>query len=72
METNMTQYEAVVKALKESGGSATLDELYRKIDYSSWETQTPHESIRRTIYSHPETFVSPSRGVWALRRNDGS
>jgi hypothetical protein len=46
----MKQYEAVIQAMVEIGGYATLGELYHvvpKIPDYKWETKTPFASIRR-------------------------
>ena len=47
---NMTQYQAVTKAIDQLGGLATLAQLYRevpKMPGCSWQTKTPQASIRR-------------------------
>ena len=64
----MKQHEAVIEAMKRTGGYATLGQLYQtaiKIPGSIWGTQTPFASIRRIVQTHPEFFkVKP--GLWAL------
>jgi hypothetical protein len=64
----MKQYEAVIKAMKENGGFATLGQLYQsvpKIPDCEWKTKTPFASIRRIVQTHDEFFkVRP--GLWAL------
>lgn len=64
----MKQHEAVIEALKASGGLATLGQLYQtvlKIPDCKWGTKTPFASIRRIVQTYPEFFkVRP--GLWAL------
>ena len=64
----MKQHEAVIQAMKEIGGYATLGQLYHavpKIFDCNWETKTPFASIRRIVQTHEEFFkIRP--GLWAL------
>ena len=64
----MKQHEAVIQAMEESGGYATLGQLYQavpKIPDCKWKTKTPFASIRRIVQTHHEFFkVRP--GLWAL------
>lgn len=64
----MKQYEAVIKALEQHEGIATLAQLYKdtlRIPGVVWKTKTPHASIRRIVQQRPEIFkVRP--GLWAL------
>jgi hypothetical protein len=64
----MKQHEAVIRAMKENGGYATLGYLYRaatRIPESNWGTKTPFASIRRIVQEHPAFFkIKP--GLWAL------
>lgn len=64
----MKQHEAVMLALKQNGGYATLGQLYQtapKIPGSQWGTKTPFASIRRIVQTHKEFFkIRP--GLWAL------
>jgi hypothetical protein len=64
----MRQHEAVIQAMKEIGGYATLGQLYQavpKISDCKWETKTPFASIRRIVQTHDEFFkIRP--GLWAL------
>ena len=64
----MKQYEAVREAMKQSGGYATLGQLYQtapKIPGSEWKTKTPFASIRRIVQERDEFFkIRP--GLWAL------
>lgn len=65
----MKQHEAVIQALEQLGGQATLAQLYHatlKIKDCEWRTKTPEASIRRIVQTTPEIFkVRP--GLWALR-----
>jgi len=65
----MKQREAVIQALEQLGGQATLAQLYHatlKIKDCAWKTRTPEASIRRLVQTTPEIFkVRP--GLWALR-----
>jgi hypothetical protein len=62
------QHEAVIQAMRENGGYATLGQLYRtatRIPGSHWGTKTPFASIRRIVQQHEEFFkIRP--GLWAL------
>ncbi len=64
----MKQHEAVLLAMKQAGGYATLGQLYQtapKIPGSEWKTKTPFASIRRIVQTHEEFFkIRP--GLWAL------
>lgn len=64
----MKQHEAVIEAMRQSGGYATLGLLYQtvlKIPDCSWGTKTPFASIRRIVQTHSEFFkIRP--GLWGL------
>ncbi|HEX8993311.1 MAG TPA: hypothetical protein VF784_16635 [Anaerolineales bacterium] len=64
----MKQHEAVLLAMKQAGGYATLGQLYQaapKIPGCEWKTKTPFASIRRIVQTHSEFFkIRP--GLWAL------
>jgi hypothetical protein len=64
----MKQHEAVIQAMRESGGYATLGQLYRtalKIPGPHWGTKTPFASIRRIVQVKKDFFkIRP--GLWAL------
>lgn len=64
----MKQYEAVIEAMKQHGGYATLGQLYKtapNIPGSKWKTKTPFASIRRIVQVRDEFFkIRP--GLWAL------
>jgi hypothetical protein len=64
----MKQHEAVLLAMKQNGGYATLGQLYQtapKIPESTWGTKTPFATIRRIVQQHDEFFkIRP--GLWAL------
>lgn len=65
----MKQYEAVIQAMRESGGYATLGQLYRtalKIPGCHWGTKTPFASIRRIVQVYPQHFFRIRPGLWAL------
>ena len=64
----MKQYEAVIQAMRASGGYATLGQLYQtvpKIPDCFWRTKTPFASIRRIVQTHDE-FFKVHRGLWTL------
>ena len=55
----MKQNEAVLQAMEQSGGFATLGHLYQsvlKIPDCRWGTKTPFASIRRIVQEHHELF----------------
>ena len=64
----MKQHEAVLLAMKQNGGYATLGQLYQtapKIPGSTWGTKTPFATIRRIVQERDEFFkIRP--GLWAL------
>lgn len=61
----MKQKDFVIKALSENGGIATLSELYRLTDTSTWRTKTPFASIRGILQTNKEFFrIKP--GLWGL------
>jgi hypothetical protein len=64
----MKQHEAVILAMKQNGGYATLGQLYQaapKIPDCKWGTKTPFASIRRIVQMRDEFFKVRS-GLWAL------
>ncbi|HEY9151592.1 MAG TPA: hypothetical protein VIN60_01810 [Anaerolineales bacterium] len=64
----MKQHEAVILAMKQNGGYATLGQLYQtapKIPDCKWGTKTPFATIRRIVQEHDEFFKIRS-GLWAL------
>ncbi|MDQ5837995.1 MAG: hypothetical protein M3379_14565 [Acidobacteriota bacterium] len=66
----MKQHEAVIQAMRENGGYATLGHLYRtatRIHGSRWEgTKTPFASIRRIVQVRKKDFFRIRPGLWAL------
>jgi hypothetical protein len=63
------QHEAVIQAMRENGGYATLGHLYRtatKIPGCKWGTKTPFASIRRIVQQYPTHFFKIRPGLWAL------
>lgn len=64
----MRQHEAVIQAMRENGGYATLGHLYHtamRVPGVHWGTKTPFASIRRIVQEHEEFFkIRP--GLWAL------
>ena len=65
----MKQYEAVIAAMRASGGFATLARLYAdalKVPDVHWHTKTPHANIRRIVQENPAFFrIRP--GLWGLQ-----
>ena len=62
----MKQHEAVIQAIKENGGYATLGQLYQsvlKIPDCKWKTKTPFASIRRIVQTH-DAFIKVRPGLW--------
>jgi hypothetical protein len=64
----MKQHEAVIQALEQLGGIATLGQLYQeapKIPGSKWATKTPFASIRRIVQLRREIYkIKP--GLYGL------
>lgn len=68
---NMTQKEAIIKALKECGGRARLVDIYpRIIEFATFKEGSDKEAtIRATMQRHPELFRHSSGkpdGWWEL------
>lgn len=64
----MKQHEAVILAMKQNGGYATLGQLYQaalKIPNCKWGTKTPFATIRRIVQTH-DVFFRVRPGLWAL------
>jgi|SRR5271157_831195 len=65
----MKQHEAVILAMKQNGGYATLGQLYQtapKISGSDWSgTKNPFANIRRIVQIREE-FLKIRPGLWAL------
>lgn len=65
----MNQREAVIKAMEESGGYATLGHLYQEalaVTGCKWRTRTPFASIRRIVQDE-RYFFKIRPGLWALK-----
>ena len=67
----MRQYEAVITALGQLGGYATLGELYQKAlampEVKKWGTKTPCATIRRIVQEREGKELFKIRpGLWAL------
>ncbi len=64
----MKQYQAVILALEQLGGIATLGQLYQvapKVPGSKWATKTPFASIRRIVQLRKEIYkIKP--GLYGL------
>jgi hypothetical protein len=64
----MKQHQAVIEAMRQMGGYATLAQLYHvavRVPGCEWKTKTPFASIRRIVQTNPEFFrIRP--GLWAL------
>src|SRR5581483_7769758 len=69
----MKQHEAVIKALEQLGGIATLVQLNHevfKIKDCTWGTKTPFASIRRIVQLRPEIYkLKP--GLYGLTSRKG-
>lgn len=64
----MTQYDAVIEAMRQNGGSATLGWLYQhalEMPGVTWGTKTPFKSVNR-IVQDPRFFFRIRPGLWAL------
>lgn len=62
----MKQKEYVIEAMKRNGGYATLQQLNRMVDFSTWGTKTPFATIRRIVQTNYDFFkIQP--GLWALK-----
>lgn len=64
----MTQTQAVIEAMIQQGGYATLKELYKAvplIEGVQWNTKTPEATIRRIVQNEKHFFCIKA-GLWAL------
>jgi len=65
-----TQIDAVIEIMELSGGFASLQDLYSKVQFVSgvqWKTKTPEASIRRIVQESGHFFrIRP--GLWALNK----
>lgn len=62
-----------MRALEQSGGFATLNEIYRHAVSApgvSWGTKTPHASVRRILQTHPSLFFRIKPGLWGLKSRE--
>ncbi len=62
-----------MRALEESGGVATLGEIYRRalaIPNCRWGTKTPYATIRRILQTRPELFFKIRPGLWGLKAQE--
>jgi hypothetical protein len=66
----MKQHEAVLEAMKQHGGYATLGQLYQsapKIPGSEWSgTRDFTANIRRIVQTHKDLFFKIRPGLWGL------
>ena len=61
----ITQEQQVIEVMRKEGGYATLRRLYEIVDFSTWKTNTPHNSVNRIVQDSPQIFkIQP--GLWAL------
>ena len=61
----MTQTEAVIKALENLGGKASLRQIYDLAKkYTNFGTKTPEESIRTILQRSPKTKQTEKRSGW--------
>ena len=71
MSEQISQHEAVRRALEKAGGLATLGYLNHaalRESGSDWSgTKTPFASIRRIVQVYPELFWRVRPGLWALK-----
>lgn len=67
-QIDMTQEEAVIKALQELGGKASLKQIYPVTKrYVTFGSKTPNESIRAILQRSPKVKRSKEgRGWWEL------
>jgi len=71
MPKKKIQFGQVVEVMRQNGGFATLGDLYRMLDFSTWKTQTPEASVRRIVQErdvaeNEKVFFNVQPGLWAL------
>ena len=64
----ISRKQQIIDALRQLGGVAKLENLYKNVDTSTWGTQTPETSIRQILQLKPEFFKIQS-GVWGLEES---
>ncbi|MDD5525369.1 MAG: hypothetical protein PHV90_09035, partial [Smithella sp.] len=65
----MKQHEAVIRAMEDNGGYATLALLNQnvlRVEDCKWKTKTPFASIRRIVQDE-RFFFRIRPGLWALK-----
>ncbi len=61
----LTQEQQVIEAMRKEGGYATFRRLNEIMDFSTWKSKTPENSVRRIVQESPYIFkIQP--GLWAL------
>ena len=71
-ETNVTQKEQVVTAMRKNGGYANFQQLNQTIDFTSWGTKTPQASVRRIVQTNEEFFSHNVRTLGIKRSKAGN
>jgi len=62
----MNQTKQVIEVMRKLGGFATFGKLNQMVDFSTWKTKTPENSVRRIVQDSSEIFkIKP--GLWALK-----
>jgi hypothetical protein len=63
----MTQYQQVFEALEKLGGKATIKEILSNIDFNSWGTKTPENTVSRCLTTGDDFFKDDD--FWVLKSN---
>ena len=63
-----TQSQQVIKIMEKLGGVATLGQLNKNVDVSSWGTKTPYASIRSIVQDN-RYFFKLKPGLWGLKEH---
>jgi hypothetical protein len=65
-----TWRDIVADTMESFPGEAELERIYVKLEGYKRTRENQHwrEKIRQTLQYHPDIFVSPMRGVWALKK----
>ncbi len=66
----MTQYEQIIEALKKLGGKATVTEICDKMDFSTWTTKTPRNSVSRYLTCSSQITQEIENGKYFYTLNE--
>jgi len=69
-EQDRIQKHQVIRALKRLDKQASLQEIYKEVDYSAWNTDTPKASINRILHSGENELFVKKEKTWKLNKSN--